>query len=57
VTDNSPIRTAVRPSFVPDFLYALTLAFPSWAGVLAIAYAFSLSGLRPLQCLFRDLNH
>jgi hypothetical protein len=57
VNDHSPIRNENGKSFLPGFLYSLTVAFPSWAGILAITYTIGLLGLRPLQFLFRDLNH
>ena len=42
---------SVEHSAIPGFIYSLIIAFPSWAGVVALGYALLLSGVKPLAVL------
>jgi hypothetical protein len=37
-----------------DLVYFLTVAFPSWAGLLAVLYMLTLSGTSPLNLFWRN---
>ena len=54
VNAGDQIRADSSSSFIPGMLYSLMLAFPSWAGILAITYTMFLFGFRSF--LFRDLR-